>query len=724
MPFNIKFGIARKFLLASLALAIVPLLVAGWLEARSISRLGAELAAESGRTINDRTRRTLEQTTRHYADIINRQTRTIELLARLQAKRTATSLLNGHESPTNERHVLWANISSDQAAEQLLDAVPGFEYFGISKDGPFKKLIVSPKHQSVYSAEQPLSDELKDSAARLMRLTPYYLDVQRHHRDLFYWQYVALENGLVATFPGHRDYPGDFDARQRRWYQAQKAARQLSWSPPHTDAATGLAMVNVTMPIMDSLGQFAGVSGMDINLSGLLKTLQLPLKSEYDSRVMLSVLSDDTQSRKRKIIIVAQSEQGETKNNWRDTPELQTLELDVESDLQRIIDDTRTGRNGYIRTRWRGEDYFCLYEPLNANSSILLMFVPTDNLINPAIQNARHALTSTERYIRTLLPFAALLVVSIIALALLSSRRFVKPIEELVRAIKRVGDGDLETRVDIKTGDELEQLGDAFNAVIPQLREHTKIQEELSVARAVQQRLLPYESPEFAGIEIYGHTLYADQTGGDYYDFLDLNAHTKPTVGIVLGDVAGHGVAAAFMMATVRALLHGVANSLESPAAVLQHINTNLANDLHAGQFMTLFFLLFEAERRTLRWADAGHDPAIVYHPSNDSFSELSGNDIPLGVDSDWQYRDDRELILEPGDVVLLGTDGIWETKSPAGEQFGKERLRNILRNEHARTVGDICNAVLKAIDEFRDGLEQRDDVSIVAFRAVSKKSD
>ena len=128
-------------------------------------------------------------------------------------------------------------------------------------------------------------------------------------------------------------------------------------------------------------------------------------------------------------------------------------------------------------------------------------------------------------------------------------------------------------------------------------------------------------------------------------------------------------------------------------------------------------YLIFDAEQNTLLWADAGHDPAIVYRATDDSFSELSGDDIPLGVDRDWAYSTDHVTTMHPDELYMLGTDGIWETKSPQGELFGKKRLREILRQYKARPVTEICAAILGAIADFRGHLDQHDDVSIVIFR-------
>ena len=705
-PPKIRLAIRWKFLAVMIAIAIVPLLISAWLEIRSVSRLGEELAAESGRTINERSRQSLQRSLHQLVESLNREASTVELLARLHAEKAIQALSEDLQKPSPPLAVSWAQEFSTEHAN---------DHYSIS--GSKEVLAINRQSPSLFVAPNANSEDVVNDAHRLMQLTSFYTLIDRSHGDLYHWQYIALENGLVATFPGHGNYPQDFDARQRAWYEAQKSRQELLWSPLHTDVSTGIAMINITMPLLSADGTFLGASGMDLRLSGLLSALQVPIKFEYNSKIVLAAIGAPNDSDNENIFIIAESDNYQRNQHWRDKPTPQSLRFDEPNHTTLLTAELLAGKRGNLRTRWQGKDYLCLYEPLRANRSALMMFVPIENLLNPALQSAEQTLISTKRYVRSLLPFAALVVAIIVLLAFLGSRRFVRPIKDLVAAVNSVAEGDFSARVTVKTGDEFEQLGNAFNALIPQLEEHTRVTQDLTVARAVQQRLLPDAAPEFPGIEITGHTLYADQTGGDYYDFIDLPNHENRRLGIVLGDVAGHGIASALMMASVRALLHGTAQASQSPSAVLRHINENLADDLHAGQFMTLFYLIFDPSSHTICWADAGHDPAFIYQPNEDSFSELSGGDIPLGVDSAWRYENDHLHEMRVGELFMLGTDGIWETKSPSGELFGKGRLRNILRQHHARPVADICDEILSAIDTFRGHLDQRDDVSIVIFR-------
>jgi sigma-B regulation protein RsbU (phosphoserine phosphatase) len=143
-------------------------------------------------------------------------------------------------------------------------------------------------------------------------------------------------------------------------------------------------------------------------------------------------------------------------------------------------------------------------------------------------------------------------------------------------------------------------------------------------------------------------------------------------------------------------------------------------DDVHAGYFMTLFYLVVDLDRRHIEWASAGHDAAIRYRPATDTFSLLEGRDIPLGVERSWRYSDTNSLPFSKNDIILLGTDGIWDTRNEAGEFFGKDRLRDLIRETHLESAAVICDRIVRALRHFRGVSPQRDDVTAVVFRLTT----
>lgn len=308
-------------------------------------------------------------------------------------------------------------------------------------------------------------------------------------------------------------------------------------------------------------------------------------------------------------------------------------------------------------------------------------------------------------------------------LAVYLSRRVSRALESLMTAVERVAAGDLDAKAPLGGGDEFARVGAAFNEMVPQLRDGLKIKESLALAMEVQQALLPTTPPVVDGIEISGRSIYCDETGGDYYDFLELSDVAPDTLAIAVGDVTGHGIAAALLMTTARALLRGHAGQGGSLAQVVTHMNRHLSSDCQAGRFMTMFYLVIDTNKRDLRWVSAGHDPAIAYNPSTDVFVELAGADIPMGLDSDWEYQEFQRSGWIDGQVLVIGTDGIWESRDPEGRMFGKTGLREIIRSNARRPCSEIAKAITDTLAKYRKGRSQEDDVTLVVIKFVPRAS-
>jgi sigma-B regulation protein RsbU (phosphoserine phosphatase) len=138
---------------------------------------------------------------------------------------------------------------------------------------------------------------------------------------------------------------------------------------------------------------------------------------------------------------------------------------------------------------------------------------------------------------------------------------------------------------------------------------------------------------------------------------------------------------------------------------------------------MSLFFMLIDTAAKEIQWVRAGHDPAIIYEPATDLFDELRGEGIVLGVDAQWSYQDNRHSGLNGGQIILIGTDGIWETENPAAEKFGKDRLRRTIRRHRNASAEEITQAVTDALAAFRQTASQDDDVTLVVIKATQPLS-
>lgn len=240
----------------------------------------------------------------------------------------------------------------------------------------------------------------------------------------------------------------------------------------------------------------------------------------------------------------------------------------------------------------------------------------------------------------------------------------------------------------------------------------------LAQAMDVQQNLLPNAGFVWDGLDIAGRSLFCDQTGGDYYDYFEKSDSASRTISIMAGDVSGHGLPSALLMTTARAFLRECASRSGSVSTIVGHVNRHLTHDVQASsRFMTLFYAEIDCNARCIRWVRAGHEPALVYDPRSGEFGELGGQGgLPLGVFGEARYEEyHRELAA--GQVLVIGTDGIWEARNREGRMFGKLLLQQVIRDNVVRPAAEIVEKVLEALKQFLFPLDIQDDATLVVVK-------
>jgi serine phosphatase RsbU (regulator of sigma subunit) len=249
-----------------------------------------------------------------------------------------------------------------------------------------------------------------------------------------------------------------------------------------------------------------------------------------------------------------------------------------------------------------------------------------------------------------------------------------------------------------------------------------KIIAALNVAQEVQQSLLPQHPPAEMQFDISGGSRYCDETGGDYYDYIELPRLGSDVYAIAVGDVSGHGISSALLMASVRAYIRSRVTQAGSVAEIITDVNRLVSADtMETNQFMTLFFLVIEVQTGQLTWVRAGHDPAIVYSPASDEFGELKGAGIPLGVEQSWNYED-YAATIKSGQILVLTTDGIMETHNQKGDMFGKDRIKEVIRRNADLDAEGIRRAMFNTVENFRGKAPREDDVTLVVVKFSEKK--
>lgn len=281
--------------------------------------------------------------------------------------------------------------------------------------------------------------------------------------------------------------------------------------------------------------------------------------------------------------------------------------------------------------------------------------------------------------------------------------------------LERVSRGDLSRMVPVATQDEFGLIAGHTNTMIEGLRHRTRMMTALKLAEEVQQSLLPKSPPVLPGGEVTGVCRYCDETGGDYYEFFSF---PEGKLGIVVADASDHGVGAALHAAASRAFLVASAGDYAGAGNLVEQVNRFLTRDHRdTGRFITLFFLEIDPSKKTLSWVRGGHEPAFLYESGRDVFTELSGEGMALGVVDNYTFTEYERSGWEKGSLLLIGTDGIWETRSPAGEAFGQDRIRQLIRRSAGASVGVIQERILDELSTFRAGKPQEDDVTLVVIR-------
>jgi len=269
-------------------------------------------------------------------------------------------------------------------------------------------------------------------------------------------------------------------------------------------------------------------------------------------------------------------------------------------------------------------------------------------------------------------------------------------------------------------GDQGEVIGNM--AFVTDMTEHKKA---LALAGEVQKSLLPQSKPDVHGLDVAGRNVSCDEIGGDYFDFLWRREKPDGPFSVVVGDITGHGVDSALLMTSARAFLRMRASQPGTMSEIVTAMNNHLTRDvLETGRFMTLFYLTVDPQKDRIDWVRAGHDPAILYDPQQDDFVELKGTGVALGVNEAIQYTENRREGLTNGQIIAIGTDGIWESFNKKGKMFGKKRFKDIIRQNAAAGADDILNAVYNEINQFIEGQKTEDDITLVIVKVNKPKEE
>jgi sigma-B regulation protein RsbU (phosphoserine phosphatase) len=618
-------------------------------------------------------------------------------------------------------------------------------------DSNTPRLPVDYQAQSCFVTRENEPNGVKSAMEDLAGMTAVYHQIYDQGPKGILWLYTSLDRiGLSTTYPGGvapldvNSYdPGTLLPYRRGRFAPGNREGEVRMVDPFTNQVVVVRSLVVHYADLSE----AGVTAMARTIPEVFESMELPARWGTGVKRMLIVVDPNarpfgpqqfmrgardprggpaTESGPRARVLLRDDVESGVQRGRRGGPiPPEPLESSDSGLLRKMMDDILADKPGIqvmgYQERRDDPPRKCLwaYQPLGIPQVAALLIVPYDSVIALSKTMEESLLTQGWYWLQgTTLVLLGVGIVAVV-LAALKARSVTDPIHALIEAGRKLGNGDYDARVNISTGDEFENLGRVFNEAGPQLREREKMKRSLELAAATQQNLLPARSPELEHFDVVGRCLYCDETGGDYYDFIDLSGTDGRRVGLASGDVSGHGIGAALLMAATRGMLHAEAERYADDLSSLIHgLNRRLVRDAVDGQFITLFYGILEDRTRSLTWVSAGHEPAIWYHARSGQVEELANTGMPLGVELDTTYGQAGPITLEPGDVLVMSTDGIREARNKDDEFFGGQRVVDIIRDKSGLSADQICTAIIDAVTRFVLPAPRTDDITLVIVKA------
>ncbi len=310
--------------------------------------------------------------------------------------------------------------------------------------------------------------------------------------------------------------------------------------------------------------------------------------------------------------------------------------------------------------------------------------------------------------------------ISILASIMLASIT-IKPVKKLTRGAAIIGTGNLDHKIDINTTDELGLLANEFNDMTNQLKkakemeiESRIMEQQLEVAQEIQEGLNPMGFYNKEGVQIKGYTRAARGVGGDYFDYIDINTNK---VGALISDVAGKGIPASLVMVMIRTVFTSYLNRGEVQCAgVVRAINDSLSAEFAIDSFATLFFMIYDRKRGELAFSNAGHGPLLCYRSSLKGCTVTKLDNVPIGIMEDVEYSQ-AKVKMDPGDVVVMYTDGITEMRNANKEEYGTARLQKLIMEHNDKDANELVNTIVEDVEKFRGEVSPHDDMTILVLK-------
>lgn len=687
-----------KLLILLMFISLLPLLLVRTVVERDILHMGDKLAERSENVLVHKASNSLQRIVEDYARVLGRERQLLESISLLMASKVE-GVLYGHS------HVI-DNASS--SLNETLSKEMSVDYSFTHMSGRQQSLQVD--FDDIALDKGTLQPDMAEN------LTSIFRDVKKEYPKLVLWIEMSLLDGTEISYPKLQSQR--MMKRSGMRGRTRQTNKPLGWTLSEVDSYTGKMSFRFTSLIRNEMGEMQGRLSIVIPVDAVLhKNAHVRVFSEGFQSYLVRPAANQSQQNNSLRVVAQQLAQSDEMRHWQMSAQEQWLNPTDMEQYSIMINNIEKGKAGVIGMPYGSGDALWAYAPIQENGLSLLLVVPKQDIVREAQTAREYVVSQVDEHNGKISLIVFGVAIFVVLISMLLAKLFTRNISTLVDTVKSVAKGNFLVRAQVRSSDEIGQLAAAVNKMVPELKERVAMKNHLEVAQEVQQNLLPSHNPTFFSLDIAASSSYCDETGGDYYGFIPRSLNGTDSLVVGVGDVSGHGFQAALMMASARAYLRSQISSGKSLVEAVTAVNDLMAEDLdETGRFMTLFALeLFEDG--SANWVRAGHDPALLYDPHSDRFEELTGEGLPLGVLSGGEYESGNIQSFKPGQIIIIGTDGIWESTSENGELFGKDRLMTFIRENTVLGADEIIESLKAKLVDFRGTSPQKDDMTIAVLK-------
>ncbi len=548
----------------------------------------------------------------------------------------------------------------------------------------------------------------------------HVLESMKNHNPHIYNTYIVTPDAKFTIFSKDPSLKvnENYNPFQRPWYQKAIDSKKLLWSEVYPSPFSGKLMISCSKAVYTAQGEVSAVIGIDLTIEDINKHI---INTQIEESGYAFLIDDRGK-------LIARPEKQKSDQQWDEIftiPVGKNLHQIKDGNFQANLTEMISQKEGFLEwKRSGGSDKFIAFETATSTNWTLGLVISKDDIEQEAKDSLRkHYKSLTTYFIMILLAILVLIVL----ISINVSKRITQPIEALNDGAQKVGKGNLDYTIQVKTGDELEQLANRFNEMSTNLQRYIddlenitkqkeRIESELNIASRIQLDMLPMIFPPFPdiqSIDIFASMSAAKQVGGDFYDFFLINPNK---LCFVIGDVSGKGIPASLFMVISKTLIKSEAIRDISPAEVLYNVNNSLNEGNDEMMFVTVLLCMIDLTTGEVNFANGGHNPPVLMKEERGvDFVQLNKSKI-LGVFPDFPFSN-QKLMLAPGETLFLYTDGVTEAMNPDNHQYSEKQLQQTLSGLQGLSVEKIEVEVQETIKDFVKDAEQSDDITMLIVR-------